>query len=246
VLVIDPDAYVDGPRTRDALSDAWAWANRDLRDLLGIPSLERVHVMIGVPGAGKSAWASSQPDDDGAIAFDAVHADPARRRSIVRRIRDAGKRAIAVHVLTDIATCADRNAARPIDRQVPHGKLLRCAMILRSQPPRLAEGWHEIRNVRAFELRHDARTVESKAKRFGHLFYRWRSLNDDRVRPEHLARHGRLYAWAYPPEDGHPGEPYGCRCKADDVQNDDVVETRSGDLRARPLTVPTWARERPR
>lgn len=43
--------------------------------------------------------------------------------------------------------------------------------------------------------------------------YIWRTQGDDKVRPEHAAREGQVFAWddpAIPP----PGTEYGCRCTA--------------------------------
>jgi hypothetical protein len=39
-------------------------------------------------------------------------------------------------------------------------------------------------------------------------YYVWRTQGDDRVRPEHSAREGRIFS----SEDSGPGEDYGCRC----------------------------------
>jgi hypothetical protein len=35
------------------------------------------------------------------------------------------------------------------------------------------------------------------------------------VRPSHIENNGKLFAWDNPPETGHPGEGYGCRCTAE-------------------------------
>jgi len=44
--------------------------------------------------------------------------------------------------------------------------------------------------------------------------YVWQTKEDDRVRPTHAARNGRVFNWENPPNDGHPGEPIACRCIA--------------------------------
>lgn len=44
--------------------------------------------------------------------------------------------------------------------------------------------------------------------------YRWTTQHDERVRPEHAARHGLVFSWASPPPGGHPGEAPMCRCVA--------------------------------
>lgn len=45
--------------------------------------------------------------------------------------------------------------------------------------------------------------------------YVWRTMMDNRVRPEHRAREGKIFRWDNPPPDGHPGYPVRCRCYAD-------------------------------
>ena len=50
--------------------------------------------------------------------------------------------------------------------------------------------------------------------------YRWRTAQDERVRPQHAAREGRVYEWDDPPSDGHPGEPINCRCYAEPILED--------------------------
>lgn len=44
--------------------------------------------------------------------------------------------------------------------------------------------------------------------------YTWETQGDSRVRREHVARQGQVFAWDSPPDDGHPGEPINCRCRA--------------------------------
>lgn len=45
----------------------------------------------------------------------------------------------------------------------------------------------------------------------------WRSQDDARVRPQHQGFDDQIFAWKTPPEDGPPGEAYGCRCSAEPV-----------------------------
>ena len=45
--------------------------------------------------------------------------------------------------------------------------------------------------------------------------YVWRTSGDERVRRSHAANDGRLLAWDQPPTTGHPGEDFGCRCRAE-------------------------------
>lgn len=50
--------------------------------------------------------------------------------------------------------------------------------------------------------------------------YEWITMLDDRVRPSHRARHGKIFSWDSPPADGHPGQPIRCRCVAKPVFGD--------------------------
>ena len=45
--------------------------------------------------------------------------------------------------------------------------------------------------------------------------YIWRTRGDNKVRPEHAANNGKIFAWDNPPPTGHPGEAFGCRCLAE-------------------------------
>lgn len=47
--------------------------------------------------------------------------------------------------------------------------------------------------------------------------YRWTTSLDERVRDEHEKRHGKVFHWDDPPEDGHPGQAINCRCVATPV-----------------------------
>lgn len=44
--------------------------------------------------------------------------------------------------------------------------------------------------------------------------YIWRSRDDTLVRPLHAANDDQIFFWDEPPEGGHPGEAYNCRCFA--------------------------------
>lgn len=56
----------------------------------------------------------------------------------------------------------------------------------------------------------------------------WRSVGDERVRPEHAARDGKEFTYDDPPEGELPGEAVLCRCWAEPVF-DDIAEEDTGD-----------------
>lgn len=53
--------------------------------------------------------------------------------------------------------------------------------------------------------------------------YIWRTQLDDKVRPEHAAREGRIFAWNNPPPGGHPGSEKNCRCVAVPVEGNEYA-----------------------
>lgn len=59
--------------------------------------------------------------------------------------------------------------------------------------------------------------TELRQEQIGVTEYVWRGILDARERPEHVAREGKVFSWAKPPDDGHPGEPINCRCTAEPV-----------------------------
>jgi SPP1 gp7 family putative phage head morphogenesis protein len=62
--------------------------------------------------------------------------------------------------------------------------------------------------------------AQARQTRLGVERYRWRTVGDTRVRTEHAAREGRIFAWDAPPPDGHPGAPINCRCYPEPVLDD--------------------------
>jgi predicted kinase len=149
VDVIRPDDLLpQGPGrwTKQTVGEAWAEAHRRLRTALADPAVREIVILVGVPGAGKTTWVSAQ-HRPGAVAFDAVSADPRRRAALARRIVAAGKLATAVHVQTPFGLCLQRNAARPVWRRVPEAFMRRVARALLTSPPNRSEGWTSVETV---------------------------------------------------------------------------------------------------
>ena len=57
----------------------------------------------------------------------------------------------------------------------------------------------------------------ARQKALGIEGYIWRTVKDERVRDTHQELDGELFSWDAPPEPGHPGEDYNCRCYAEPV-----------------------------
>lgn len=148
--ITGPDEFLDeGPSRYDGqgVRDAWALAWRDFTAHLQRADVTTVLVPVGPPGAGKSHWLRAQGQAPDVLAFDATWCNADRRVALVKRIRDAGKRAIAVVFTTPLQVCLARNDDRPPGRRVPKGAIEQAAMRLRRSPVWRREGWAEIRHV---------------------------------------------------------------------------------------------------
>lgn len=61
----------------------------------------------------------------------------------------------------------------------------------------------------------NAALVQVRQQRLGIQEYVWQTCQDDRVRPTHNVKQGKIFRWDSPPSDtGHPGHDYYCRCVA--------------------------------
>jgi len=170
VILAPDDLLPSGPArwTREAVGEAWATCRRALRAALADPTIETVVCLAGAPASGKSTWTRDH-DEPGLVVFDACWAEPGRRRALAQQIRQAGKVAIAVWVVTPLEVCRERNAARPPDRHVPDGALTRSWLALRECPPSLAEGWSRVlvQDGTAPRVHDDALPPERQLERLG-------------------------------------------------------------------------------
>lgn len=66
--------------------------------------------------------------------------------------------------------------------------------------------------------------TQRRQEAIGVTSYIWRTAQDERVRPEHAEREGKEFDWDDPPEDGAPGEAIQCRCTAEMVLPDDLLD----------------------
>lgn len=84
----------------------------------------------------------------------------------------------------------------------------------------------------AFIARDSIQTLNSqianeRARAAKLLFYVWTSMRDSRVRDTHAELDGEVFDVDGPgdPDEGHPGEPFGCRCVAFYLPDTDTEET---------------------
>jgi A nuclease of the HNH/ENDO VII superfamily with conserved WHH/Phage Mu protein F like protein len=61
---------------------------------------------------------------------------------------------------------------------------------------------------------------ELRQRGLGIQLYIWRSRDDGKVRSAHAAHDDQVFSWDSPPEGGHPGQAFNCRCFAEPVLPD--------------------------
>jgi SPP1 gp7 family putative phage head morphogenesis protein len=49
--------------------------------------------------------------------------------------------------------------------------------------------------------------------------YIWHTAEDEKVRPSHAERDGKVFDFAHPPIGGNPGDDYNCRCTAETISD---------------------------
>ena len=93
------------------------------------------------------------------------------------------------------------------------------------QPHRLApaRAAMEAHLLRAFA----ALINELRQRALGIRQYVWRTRDDDKVRSSHADHDDQVFSWDDPPEGGHPGQAWGCRCHAEPWFGQDVDQTEA-------------------
>lgn len=73
--------------------------------------------------------------------------------------------------------------------------------------------------------------TQARHEELGIKKYRWSTSGDERVRDSHAAHDGKIFRYDQPPEAGHPGQDFNCRCVAIPVI-DERVEKREQEREA--------------
>jgi len=84
----------------------------------------------------------------------------------------------------------------------------------------------------ALAQRFVATVSQRRQTALGISHYVWRSRDDDKVRAAHARYDDKVFSWDDPPEGGHPGEAFNCRCRAEPLLPE--------DLGAQPETGPAY------
>ncbi|MGH1588236.1 AAA family ATPase [Methylobacterium phyllosphaerae] len=150
-VVIDPDAFLETERGRvwtpERNAEAWRLACAALRAALTAPSAERLVLVCGLQGGGKSTWIARQRPQAGHVYVDAALPGQRHRAPILAIARSCGVPAEAVWIRAPIAVALERNRRRPADRQVPEASIRSAEHLF--EPPSCAEGFAAVRIVDA-------------------------------------------------------------------------------------------------
>jgi SPP1 gp7 family putative phage head morphogenesis protein len=79
--------------------------------------------------------------------------------------------------------------------------------------------------------------LEARAESIGSTHYKWHTVGDSDVRPEHRRLNGKIFRWDDPPiagkrgERANPGCIYNCRCWAEPILPEEVVQVVRRPLR---------------
>ena len=149
---INPDHFLQTSAGRlttpQRNAEAWAKCFAALDAALdAVASSNKVYVLIGPQGSGKSSWARRKAtEDSSAIIFDAILVKRSERAPILARTRERGFPAVAVWFRVPLDVCLARNATRPADEIVGEQGIRNVYAAV--EPPNLAEGFADIIEVR--------------------------------------------------------------------------------------------------
>ena len=75
-------------------------------------------------------------------------------------------------------------------------------------------------------LKLNADLTEQRLQSVGVKQYTWKTVHDSRVRPAHVERDGKVFAWDKPPAGGkNPGMEVRCRCRAEAIWKEEEAAT---------------------
>ena len=144
-MILNPDTllYVNGTYMWSPELASAAWSNcysevyRSLRT-----GYNKLIILIGVPGSGKSTYLSNLSLEDKAIYFDSTLVSKKYRKPLIKAAFNCKVPIEAVFVDTPIDVCKKRNSCRVKDRQVPPEAFEKWRKLLTR--PSFSEGFSKI------------------------------------------------------------------------------------------------------
>lgn len=119
--------------------------------------------------------------------------------SLIRDISDQARRRIEAQIYQGFIDQIPRRQIGKEIQKIINSSRKRANLIARDQANKLSGKMDELRHREA-----------------GIKQYRWRTAEDDRVRPTHAANNRKIFSWKKPPVvTGHPRTEINCRCTAE-------------------------------
>lgn len=72
--------------------------------------------------------------------------------------------------------------------------------------------------------------TQARHEELGIKKYRWSTSGDERVRDSHAENDGKIFRYDQPPETGHPGQGFNCRCVQIPVIDDEPTDKEKKNL----------------
>ncbi|MCJ2118580.1 ATP-binding protein [Methylobacterium sp. J-001] len=149
VLVIDPDRFLEtaGGRvwTPERNGEAWRLAHAALEEVLAAGGVDRVVIVCGLQGAGKSSWIARQDQDAAQVYVDAALPGARHRAPIVAIARRYRVPVDAVWIRVPLVVALERNRQRQGDKIVPETSIRSVDRLF--EPPTRDEGFSVVRIV---------------------------------------------------------------------------------------------------
>jgi len=146
---INPDHYLETPTgrvyTAERNAAAWVQAHAELeRTLATTMPGTTLYLVIGLQGAGKTAWIERQAAtlDERACFFDAALPGARHRQPLLDIARRHGVPVVAVWLDTPLSVALARNRRRRADHQVPEASIR--AVHEHFEAPRVDEGYAQV------------------------------------------------------------------------------------------------------
>ncbi|TXN44013.1 AAA family ATPase [Methylobacterium sp. WL7] len=150
-LVIDPDRFLETGSGRvwtpERNAAAWRLAYAALERSLVGGGIDRVVIVCGLQGAGKSTWVAAQDRDAGRVYVDAALPGVRHRAPIIAIARRHGVPVEAVWIRVPLDVALYRNRRRRADTIVPEATIRSVANLF--EPPTVEEGFAQVRIVAA-------------------------------------------------------------------------------------------------
>lgn len=141
----------------------------------------------------------------------------------------------ALHEQVELITSLPREAALRVHRLTTEG-LIQAGRASEIATEIMKTGAVTLGRARTIARTETSRTasllLEARAQSIGSESYRWHTVGDSDVRPEHRRLNGKVFRWDDPPvaaktgERANPGCIWNCRCYAEPILPDQAVAVR--------------------